>query len=74
MIDLAEVALLAGLEGGQFPAMVTDRGETGGRIQLCDLPVVARAEVGDAAPGALIRVRLEQADTRRRELRFARVG
>lgn len=74
VIDLAEAALLAGLEGEQFPAMVTDVGEAGARIQLCDLPVVARADAGGALPGTLIRVRLDRADPVRRELRFARSG
>ncbi|WP_292684504.1 hypothetical protein [Novosphingobium sp.] len=39
--------------------MVTDLGETGARIQLCDLPVVARVAANGTIPGAAVRVRLK---------------
>lgn len=74
VIDLAETALLAGLEGRVFPAVVTDLGEAGARIQLCDLPVVARAAAHGVVPGARVRVRLVSADPARRTLAFERVG
>lgn len=73
VIDLAEVALLANHEGAVFRAVVTDLGESGARIQLSDLPVVARVSAAGVIPGAAIRVRLLAADPPRRRLEFARV-
>lgn len=70
VIDLAETALLSGQEGQPFEAIVTDLGENGARIQLCDLPVVARVPLATALPGARIRVRLSEVDTDKRTLRF----
>lgn len=72
--DLAETALLAGREGEVFAAVVTDNGESGARIQLCDLAVVARMQAADAVPGDPIRVRLRSADPVRRQLAFERVS
>ncbi len=54
--------------------MVTDLGEAGARIQLCDLPVVARAVARAVAPGDRITVRLDRADPVRRELAFSRIA
>jgi VacB/RNase II family 3'-5' exoribonuclease len=73
VIDLAEAALLEGREGENFAAMITDIGEQGARIQLCDLPIVARTTARGALPGKLIRVRLDAADPERRTLAFTRV-
>jgi exoribonuclease R len=73
-IDLAEAAILAGREGESFGAVVTDLGEQGARIQLCDLPVVARVTAHDVVPGARIVVGLDEADTLRRSLRFKRLS
>ena len=73
VIDLAEVALLANHEGEIFPAIVTDIGDSGARIQLSDLPVVARTAAHDVIPGAAIHVRLLAADPTRRRLDFQRV-
>jgi exoribonuclease R len=73
-IDLAEAAILAGREGESFAAVVTDLGEQGARIQLCDLPVVARVTAHDVVPGARIVVGLDEADTLRRSLRFKRLS
>ena len=70
VIDLAETVLLAGQEGAVFPAIVTDVGETGARIQLRDLPVVARTSAPGALPGADLAVRLRSADPVRRTLEF----
>ncbi len=69
-IDLAETAILAHRTGEEFDAVVTDLGETGARIQLCDLPVVARVAANGTIPGAAVRVRLESADPARRTLAF----
>ena len=74
VIDLAEVALLAGREGESFAAIVTDVAENGARIQLSDLPVVARTAAPGVLPGAAITVRLVTADPVQRRLTFARVA
>lgn len=73
VIDLAEAALLEGREGEHFDAVVTDVGEQGARIQLCDLPVVARTSASRVIPGKRIKVRLAEADPARRTLQFARI-
>ncbi len=73
-IDLAETAILADRVGEYFEAVVTDLGEQGARIQLCDLPVVARTTARGVTPGDRIRVKLEEADPARRTLSFARVS
>ncbi|MEO5597295.1 MAG: RNB domain-containing ribonuclease [Novosphingobium sp.] len=69
-IDLAECALLSGREGEAFKAVVTDVGESGARIQLCDLPVVARVMAPGVMPGAEITIRLTATDLIRRWLAF----
>lgn len=74
VIDLAEAVLLSGREGETFAAVVTERDERGARIQLCDLPVMARVDAHGVAAGTAIRVRLTQADVTRRAVRFERVG
>jgi exoribonuclease R len=74
VIDLAEAAILAGREGEHFAAVVTDITEQGARIQLCDLPVVARASARKVLPGDPITVRLDGADPIRREVRFSRTA
>lgn len=74
VVDLAEAAVLAGQEGKSFAAMVTDLGEAGARIQLCDLPVVARTVARSVTPGERITVRLDRADPVRRELAFSRIA
>jgi len=73
-IDLAETVLLSDREGEVFSAVVTDLGESGARIQLCDLPVVARVTAHGTLPGQPVRVRLTSADTERRQLQFERTG
>lgn len=74
VIDLAEAAILAGREGETFEAVVTDLGEQGARIQLCELPVVARTTAHRVMPGDRITVRLDHADPIRREVRFSRLA
>jgi len=73
-VDLAECALLTGRESEEFAAVITDLGESGSRIQLCDVPVVARIPAKDALPGTPIRVRLTGIDTTRRQLTFERTN
>ena len=74
VIDLAEAALLEGREGETFAAVVTDRDAHGARIQLVELPIVARVNARRVAAGDDIRVRLIEADPVRRSLRFVRVN
>jgi exoribonuclease R len=74
VIDLAEAAMLEGRVGEDFTAVVTDITEQGARIQLCDLPVVARTTAHRVVPGDEITVRLDQADPARREVRFTRTA
>jgi exoribonuclease R len=74
VVDLAEAAMLEGREGEQFAAVVTDLTEQGARIQLCELPVVARTTARRVVPGDPVTVRLEEADPVRREVRFERTA
>lgn len=74
VIDLAEAAVLADRVGETFAAVVTDLDERGARIQLCDLPIVARTVARRVAPGEQIEVRLAAADPVRRTLAFTRVA
>lgn len=74
VVDLAEAAMLVGREGEDFAAVVTDLGEAGARIQLCDLPVVARTAAHRVQPGNRIVVRLESADPILRLISFARIS
>jgi exoribonuclease R len=73
VVDLAEAALLAGREGEAFAATVTDRDERGARIQLHDLPILARVDAHRVAGGQEVRVKLASADPVRGELRFERI-
>jgi exoribonuclease R len=74
VIDLAEAAMLHGREGEDFPAIVTDIDDRGTRMQLRDLPVVARVTAHGVAPGDELRVRLTAADPDKRTISFERVG
>jgi exoribonuclease R len=74
VIDLAETVLLKGGEGKLFSAVVTDLDERGARIQLTDLPVVARVDAKNVAPGDALRVRLTAIDPVQRALHFDRVN
>ncbi|MDB5723918.1 MAG: ribonuclease [Novosphingobium sp.] len=71
-IDLAETAVLAGREGEVFGAMVTDVTDNGARIQLCEVPVVARVAAPGILPGTRLKVRLDTADPIRRTLSFSK--
>ncbi|THD36128.1 MAG: RNB domain-containing ribonuclease [Sphingomonas sp.] len=74
VIDLAETVLLKGREGELFGAVVTDLDERGARIQLSDLPVVARVDAKNVEPGDALRVRLASIDPVQRALHFDRVN
>lgn len=73
VVDLAETAILANRVGELFDAVVTDLSEQGARIQLCNLPVVARTTAREVVPGDRVRVKLESADPATRRLAFQRV-
>ena len=74
VIDLAETVMLAEQVGQVFPAIVTDLTEQGIRMQLRDLPVIARLATNGVAPGDPIRVRLIAVDAVKRALTFERVA
>ncbi|MGK6318655.1 RNB domain-containing ribonuclease [Sphingomonas sp. DT-204] len=74
VIDLAEAIMLRDRVGEMFAAVVTDIDERGARIQLAELPIVARVSAHRVRPGDAVRVRLEAADPDRRSLAFERVG
>ena len=71
-IDLAEAVMLHDRIEEIFPAVVTDVDERGSRMQLKDLPVVARVDADGTVPGDDLNVRLLSADPVRREVRFER--
>ena len=73
VLGLAEAALLSGREGEVFQAIVTERDEKGARLQLVDVPVVARVDTRSVASGDKVQVRLVSADAVRGEVRFERV-
>lgn len=70
VIDLAEAQLLQPRVGESFAAIVTDTDERGARIQLRDLPIVARVAAPAAEPGDAITVRLTAADPATRSIAF----
>ena len=74
LVDLAETLLLSGREGTAFDAIVTDVDERGGKVQLCDLPVVARLAVPGLTPGRRVDLRLAGVDPDRRSLSFELAG
>lgn len=73
VIDLAETVMLQGREGETFRACVTDTDGDSARVQLLDLPVVARARIAGAAPGQRVDLNLTGIDSRQRRLSFAAV-
>jgi VacB/RNase II family 3'-5' exoribonuclease len=72
VIDLAEAVMLRERVGELFGAVVTDVDERGVRLQLCELPVVARVATNGAEPGDTLQVRLAAIDTERGSVRFER--
>lgn len=71
-IDLAESVILQGREGETFAAIVTEVDHRGARIQLCDLPVVARVDDAAIDPGDTLDVTLVEADPELRTVTFRR--
>ena len=74
VIDMAEATMLRGREGEVFPAVVTDLDDRGARMQLRDLPVVARITAHHVAPGDALSVKLVATDTDKRTISFERLG
>lgn len=74
VIDLAEAVLLGDRIGEVFEAVVTDLDERGARIQLKDLPIVARVVAHHVDPGETIRVKLIAADPGTRTITFQRMA
>ncbi|MGV3510468.1 MAG: RNB domain-containing ribonuclease [Novosphingobium sp.] len=74
VIDLAETVMLHGREGETFRACVTDTDGDSARVQLLDLPVVARARVAGATPGQRVCLNLTGIDSKQRRLQFAPAG
>jgi len=70
-IDLAEAVLLSGREGERFDAVATEVDDRFVRIQLCDLPVVARVAAEGVAAGDFLQVTLVRADPGLRTVAFA---
>ena len=62
VIDLAETTLLQGREGEAFAAIVIEVDARGARIQLRDLPIVARVATPHAQPGQVLSVTLREAN------------
>lgn len=74
VVDLAEAVMLQGREGESFAAVVTDVDARGARVQLRDLPVVARVSADQVGPGDAVTLKLVSADPVRRAIRFERIG
>ena len=70
VIDLAEAVLLRGREGETFRAVITEIDHRGARIQLCDLPVVARVAGPDGEAGDPLDVILHGVDLDQRTVSF----
>ena len=74
VIDLAEAVMLHDQVGESFEAVVTDIDERGARMQLCELPVVARVAAHKVEVGDRLVVRLENADPKTGASQFQRVA
>ncbi len=74
VIDLAEVALLGSQTQRTFSAVVTDVDHRGARIQLCELPVVARVNAHSVEPGDDLRIRVVSTDLPSRSAKLERVA
>lgn len=73
-IDLAETIMLAPRVGETFPAVVTDIDERGARMQLRDLPIVARVAANHVQIGQSLQVRLVAADPAHPPPAFERIA
>lgn len=73
-IDLAESVMLADRVGSVFAAVVTDIDERGARVQLCDVPVMARVDARHVHPGDDVHLRLTAVDVETGSIGFDRVS
>jgi exoribonuclease R len=73
-IDLTEAWLLSGREGEEFDAVVVERNHDRATVVLDEPAVRAPCDGADLPLGERIRVRLELADTDKRQVRFSRAG
>jgi exoribonuclease R len=69
-VDLVEAITLGARVGEVFSATVLDADGDGARIQLVDPPVRARLKGSDHQPGAVVSVRLTEADPAARRVTF----
>ena len=74
VVDLAEAIMLESRVGETFAAVVTDTDQRGVRVQLRDLPVVARVSANKVAPGDEVSLKLIAADPVRRSISFQRLA
>ncbi|GAA0297314.1 RNB domain-containing ribonuclease [Sphingomonas oligophenolica] len=74
VIDLAEAVMLQNCVGRGFPAIVTDVDDRGVRMQLRDLPVVARVAAQGVEPGDALQVVVSAVDPAHRMVSFQRAG
>lgn len=73
VLELAESVVLSGCVGKVFDGSVTDIDQRGARIQLKEPAVITRVAVNGLKIGALVRLRLDEADPQRRLTRFSLV-
>jgi exoribonuclease R len=69
-VDLAEAVVLAPRVGERFAAVVVDRGDDGGTVQLAEPAVRARCTGADLPLGQPLQVRLVSADPVQRQVVF----
>ncbi|HET9428719.1 MAG TPA: RNB domain-containing ribonuclease [Allosphingosinicella sp.] len=74
VVDLAETIMLEPRIGDTFAAVVTDSDQRGVRVQLRELPVVARVSANKVAPGDEVTLKLVAADPARRTISFQRLA
>lgn len=70
-VDLTEAWLLSGLEGTEYDAVVVESGPDRGTVVLAEPAVRATCEGGPLPLGERVRVRLREADTDKRRVRFS---
>lgn len=74
VVDLAETVMLEGRQGEKFSAIVTDLDERGARVQLRNLPTVARVSAHNVEPGSEVTLRLTGVDPAERKIAFQRLA
>jgi exoribonuclease R len=66
--------MLDGRVGESFAAVVTDLDEKGARVQLCDLPIVAKLDGNGFSRGDPVELKLTAVDIAGRRISFEPVG